>query len=229
MELKKAPPEAFVPEAVRGTPAVSPEFSQVLQQHREWLESNGDRGKQADLSGARLEKVDLTDVNLCDALLNKTVLKGAELLLADLRGANLLQANLQNADLLATKLQEANLQAANLSGAAGLQSSQLAGANLYSAVLPTTVVPSESLKNVMGKARTASRLTLAMLSLSALALVKIFTTADVQLLKNSPVLPLSVTSFLPLVPFYLFGPVVFLSLYVGLHVYLQRFWEAVAA
>jgi len=72
----------------------------ILEQHREWVKSSGDTGRQADLSRLNLEGADLTDTNLRNALLNEAVLKGADLLLTDLQGASLLQANLEGANLL---------------------------------------------------------------------------------------------------------------------------------
>jgi uncharacterized protein YjbI with pentapeptide repeats len=40
------------------------ELAEVLDQHRNWVESGGDSGAKADLSGVNLSKADLTGVNL---------------------------------------------------------------------------------------------------------------------------------------------------------------------
>ena len=79
----------------------------ILEQHRDWVKSNGRSGRQADVSRLNLEGADLTDTNLQGALMNETVLKGADLLLTDLKGASLLRANLAGANLLGARLREA--------------------------------------------------------------------------------------------------------------------------
>src|SRR5213082_607130 len=78
------------------------EFGRMVEQHGVWLASDGERGKQAETSGARLDGIDLTDARLQFAVLNKAVLNGADLLLADFRDASLLQADLRGANLLGT-------------------------------------------------------------------------------------------------------------------------------
>ena len=205
-----------VPLAIRG-------LAEILEQHADWLDSNGESGIQADFSRENLEGTDLIDARLQDALLNKTILKRADLMLADLRGASLLQANLKDANLLGTVFHQANLQAATLDGATGLLSRQLAGANLFRASLPTDTSPSEGLKYVRAVARKAGWFLVANLLVNALAWLRIFTTRDSQLLRNAPALPFfGLQADVPFIPFYLFGPVVILSLYVCFHLYLQR-------
>jgi len=211
-----------VPLAIRG-------LAEILEQHGDWLDSNGESGIQADFSRENLEGTDLIDARLQDGLLNKTILKRADLMLADLRGASLLQANLKDANLLGTVFHQANLQAATLDGATGLLSRQLAGANLFRASLPADTSPSEGLKYVRAVARKAGWFLVASLLVNALAWLRIFTTRDSQLLGNAPALPFfGLQADVPFIPFYLFGPVVILSLYVCFHLYLQRLWDGAA-
>src|SRR3990172_11470044 len=200
-------------------PAATPSaLQEILEQHRVWLQSNGGAGQQANLCRGIFAASDLTDVNLRDAVLHKAVLKGADLLLADFQGASLLQADLQGANLLGAKLQEANLQGAVLQDATGLQSEQLAGANLFGAVLPAQVSVQKGLQHLRGLAQLGAGLILTMAALNALIWFRIVTTADVQLLVNGPVLPaLGLESVLPLVPFYLAGPAAMLGLYICFH------------
>ena len=201
-------------------------ISKILERHREWLESKGEAGVQADLSHENLEGADLIDARLQNALLNKANLKRSELILADLRGASLLQANLQEANLLGTQFQRANLQAANLRDATGLVSAQLAGANLLGAALPETISPLAEMKNVSQVAVRTAWLLAAQVVLNILVWLRIFTTRDALLLKNGPALPFfGLQADLPFIPFYLFGPVVILGLYVWFHLYLQRLWD----
>jgi uncharacterized protein YjbI with pentapeptide repeats len=216
----------FPPVVQRDTLISSRALSSILEEHGNWLDSNGESGIQADFSELDLENADLIDARLRSAILSKTILKGADLMLADFRGATLLQANLQNANLLGTQFQQANLQAAVLTGATGLQSAQLARANLFGAVLPETILPIEGLRNVGQMARRVGWLLGGMLVVQALAWLRIFTTRDAQILKNAPALPFfGLQADLPFIPFYLFGPVAILCFYVGFHLYLQRLWD----
>jgi len=201
-------------------------ISKILERHREWLDSHGEAGVQADFSRENLEGADLIDARLQNALLNKTNLKRSELILADLRGASLLQANLQEANLLGAQFQGANLQAAILKDATGLVSAQLAGSNLLGAALPEAISPLAEMKNVSQVAVRTAWLLVAQLALHILVWLRIFTTRDAQLLRNAPALPFfGLQAALPYVPFYLFGPVVILVLYVWFHLYLQRLWD----
>jgi uncharacterized protein YjbI with pentapeptide repeats len=224
-QTKTSPPEKkdeARPFAIRG-------LAEMLEQHSDWLDSNGDAGIQADFSRENLEAADLIDVMLQDAILNKTILIQADLTLANLRGASLLQANLKDANLLGTVFQQANLQAARLDGATGLHSPQLAGANLFGAVLPAEISPLAGLKNVREVAYRAGWFLISILMLNALAWLRIFTTRDSQLLNNAAALPFfGLQAELPFIPFYLFGPVVILSVYICFHLYLQRLWDGAA-
>ncbi len=217
-------------EALEASAAAPSSLQEILDQHHVWLQTNGSAGQQAILSRGIFSGSDLTDVNLRHAVLHKTVLKGADLLLTDFQGASLLQADLQGANLLGAKFQDSNLQAANLAEAAGLLSEQLAGANLFGAALPAQVSVAAGLHHLRALARMSSGLIISMATVSALACLRIVTTADVRLLTNAPVLPLlGLESLLPLVPFYLCGPVVMLGLYICFHLCLQRLWDGAAA
>jgi uncharacterized protein YjbI with pentapeptide repeats len=225
LALPPAPPQPVPPAA----PLVIRGLTEILELHADWLDSKGETGIQADFSRANLEAADLIDARLQDALLNKTILKRADLMLADLRGASLLQANLKEANLLGTVFHQANLQAASLDGATGLLSRQLAGANLFGAILPIDTSPSGGLKYLKEVAGKAGLFLVATLLVNALAWLRIFTTRDPQLLRNAPAFPfLGLQAEVPFVPFYLFGPVVILSLYVCFHLYLQRLWDGAA-
>ena len=202
----------------------------ILEQHRDWVKSNGRSGRQADVSHLNLEGADLTDTNLQGALLNDTVLKGADLLLTDLQGASLLRANLAGANLLGARLREANLQGATLEGATGLLAAELAGTNLTFAKLPAEVAAAEDLKYVRRRGQHAKWLISALVLLNALAWWRIVTVSDTQILRNAALLPFPVLrNGVPLAEFFLLCPVLIGALYLWLHVYLQRFWEVAGA
>lgn len=205
------------------------DLREAIEQHASWLDSAGEAGARADFSSKHLEGADLVDARLSGSILLKTSVKGADLTLADLRGATLVQANLANANLLGTKFDQADLQAADLRGAAGLLGAQLAGTNLFGAQLPESVSPLGALAQVRAVARKAEWLMAATLPLYALVCFRIFTTSDVQLVKNSSALPLPAPqTILPFIPFYLFGPVLILCVYLAFHLYMQRLWDSIA-
>jgi uncharacterized protein YjbI with pentapeptide repeats len=103
---------------------ISEEDRQILEDHKLWVESDGNEGKFADLSRAILK----------NAILEGVVLRNANLRGADLQRAKLVNANLQEADLRETNLQEAYLNKANLQQAI-LRDANLHKANLWSANL----------------------------------------------------------------------------------------------
>jgi uncharacterized protein YjbI with pentapeptide repeats len=202
---------------------------EALESHGLWLDSAGESGLRADFSNKNLEAAELVDARLPDALLQKTILKRADVTLADLRGANLVQANLAEATLLGTQFQNASLQAADLHGATGLLGPQLAGTNLFGAILPHELSPLVALKLVHEVVRRAGWLMCLTLLLDALVSLRIFTTPDAQLVKNASALPFSaLQTTVPYIPFYLFGPVVILCLYLCFHLYMQRLWDGIA-
>src|SRR5579862_4161215 len=206
------------------------ELQEILDLHLSWLESNGENGRQADLSRAHLEGADLTDANLRNSVLNRTVLNAADLLLADLQGASMIQANLQFTNLLGAKFRHANLQGATIEGATGLSSRQFAGANLSEAVMPAEASAAEGMRHVNALARRAVWMIMAMLLLNGAIWLRIFTTTDVRLLQNGSALPTQhFQNVLPFIPFYLFGPILIFGLYLFFHLYLQRLWDAMAA
>jgi uncharacterized protein YjbI with pentapeptide repeats len=221
---KTSTPEVRTPERVHRK-----DLPEILTNHGMWLDSSGEIGIRADFSGKILAHAELVDARLQDAVFHKTNLKGADLTLADLRDATLIQANLSETTLLGTQLQQASLQAADLRGATGLLSPQLAGTNLFGAILPESISPIDGLKLVRDTAGKAGWLLSLSLLLNALVWLRIFTTPDSQLVKNSSALPFAgQQTTLPFIPFYLFGPVVTLCLYLTFHLYMQRLWDGIA-
>jgi uncharacterized protein YjbI with pentapeptide repeats len=92
------------------------EIKKVLDLHKLWLESNGNKGERANLRYANLRGANLRDANLRDADLRDADLTGANLRDADLTGANLYGANLLDADLRDADLRDADLEGADLTG-----------------------------------------------------------------------------------------------------------------
>lgn len=86
-------------------------LKQVLVQHELWLESNGERGKRANLKDANLQSVDLSGTNLRGVDLSGANLYYADLTKVDLRDANLEGADLEGADMWHTDLRGTKLDA----------------------------------------------------------------------------------------------------------------------
>ena len=120
------------------------ELAEMLREHKKWLDSNGEKGKRADLSYTDLRKTNLSAANLFKvylfrADLSRANLSGANLLGIDLHRANLFKANLSRANLSGANLPGVNLSGADLSGAdlfrTNLFRANLSGANLLEAGL----------------------------------------------------------------------------------------------
>ena len=93
------------------------ELYEILDQNRIWVESGGQSGMRADLSGANLALANLTGANLALANLTGADLALANLTRADLTGADLTVADLTVANLTGADLTRANLTRADLTGA----------------------------------------------------------------------------------------------------------------
>ena len=88
------------------------ELNKILEDHKLWVESKGEKGKRAYLAGLNLEGAYLRFAYLYCANLS-----GANLVGADLRDANLEQATLEDATLEDANLKNAYMLGVNLIGA----------------------------------------------------------------------------------------------------------------
>jgi len=97
-----------------------------------------------DLTGARIQKADLSNTDLTKALLSDVLLNDANLDNAKLSGAMLLKVNMSGASLENTNLSHGFLQNANLGGAdlngANLARANLIGANLSGVNVEFTII-----------------------------------------------------------------------------------------
>ena len=98
------------------------ELDKIIDNHKLWLQSNGEKGERANLSYAdlryaNLSYADLRYANLSSANLSSANLRYANLSYADLRYADLRYANLSSADLSSADLSSADLSSADLSSA----------------------------------------------------------------------------------------------------------------
>jgi uncharacterized protein YjbI with pentapeptide repeats len=206
------------------------ELAQILDQHKLWVESGGDAGTKADLSGVNLQGADLTGVNLQGALLTKANLTGADLSMANLRGANLVHADLRNTTLLGTELRGANLMGATLYGAEGLWVGRLGGTNLFDALLPESVAEFSSTNPIADATKVARLFYFVTLAVSVVCCLLIVCTTDLRLLLNASAFPLiHAGDVLPMTGFYLGGPLLLFALYLRFHFLLLRLWGSIAA
>ena len=228
--LTRAIPIPDVASQDPGTQLDLVELAAILDQHRIWVESGGDEGTKADLSGVNLESADLTGVNLQGAILQRANLRNSDLSMANLRGASLVQADLCNANLLGAELRGANLMGATLYGAEGLWLGRLGGANLYDAMLPETISSIDGSKAVWEATRTARWFYFLMLSASALCCLVVATTSDARLILDGSTIPIRrLGNLLPINAFYLIAPIALLTIFVRFQFLLLRVWSSMAA
>jgi hypothetical protein len=116
------------------------ELKSILDAHKLWLDSDGEQGTMADLSGANLRRADLRGADLRWANLREAKLGLADLAEADLIGANLAKASLRDANLYRADLYRADLRGANLAKA-NIRGAKLYGANLIGANIDYSAWP----------------------------------------------------------------------------------------
>ena len=234
-EKKLAPEEEALAaknlaESIHPTNVALIELAEILDKHKEWVESGGESGSKADLSGANLVGADLTGVNLQGAILTKANLSGADLSMANFRGANLVHADLRNTTLLGTELRGANLMGATLYGSEGLWAGRLGGTNLFDALLPESVAEFNSTKPIADASKVARFFYFLTMAVAVLCSALIIFTSDIRLVLNASAVPgIHGGDFLPMVGFYLGAPILLFALYVRFHFLLLRLWGSIAA
>jgi uncharacterized protein YjbI with pentapeptide repeats len=198
----------------------------------DWNEWRSSQSVALDFSGANLHGKNLVARNLRDADLRHADLSSATLGNADMKHADLCGADLRGAtfdgtNLSGASLREADLQGVDLSTNRGLQTEQLAGADLTGTKLPDELTRLyEKLENVNNISESARKLFLAVLAACLYSWLTIATTTDVNLITNraSSPLPIIQTS-IPVVGFYWVAPLLLLCVYFYFHFYLQKLWE----
>ena len=142
---------------------ISDKLQNVLDAHCRWAESEGSKGKRAnlarfdmrgaDLFGTNLRSANLSRASLANADLSDCDLENADLENADLKGASLAWANIRDANLRGACLIEADLRWADLRQAnlseADFRGANLAGADLRDAILMGADFRGAKLKNTI--------------------------------------------------------------------------------
>ena len=119
----------------------------ILAAHKLYVETNGKKGKPADLRGAGLPGTILTDADFGYIDLSGADLTNVCLMSADLSNANLREINLSKTDLRGANLSNASLIKANLRGA-NLRGANLFKANFFKADLRETDLRETDLSSV---------------------------------------------------------------------------------
>ena len=92
-------------------------LNKILDDHKLYVESKGEKGEPAILEGFNLEGLDLEGAYLKEISMYNVILKDANLIDANLQYADLSSADLRGANLEGANLKEAYLRYANLKGA----------------------------------------------------------------------------------------------------------------
>ena len=215
------------------------------------LSATGADLRKADLTRAKLRGADLRDADLRRATLYRADLRGADLRRANLEGASLRHAELEGARLRRAQLAHSDLRyaelvGANLSEARGLSDASLQGADLTDAVgllggefagmdlggtrLPADIAGFTALEQIASLSQHARNVFLAMLAACVFSWLTVATTTDAALLGNSATSPLPIIQTpVPIAGFYWAAPLILLTLFFYLHIYLQRLWEGLAS
>lgn len=87
----------------------TPNIQSLLHQHALWLESQGKQGRQLTLFDTDFRGVDLTGLNLSEAIIPGANFSGTFLVDIDLSGSNLASANFTDATLKNVRFIKSNL------------------------------------------------------------------------------------------------------------------------
>ena len=205
-------------------------LAEILEQHGDWLESGGEIGIQADFSRENLEGADLIDARLQDAILNKAILRRADL---DARGP---------ARGKFTPGRSSGFQLAGNHVSAGKSSGRYTRrrdrAPQYSTCGSKPVWRCASCRTLAlggietssGSSRQSRLVSIPKFHSERSDMVEDFHNQRCPALRrNAPALPyFRLQADVPYIPFFLFGPVVVLSVYICFHLYLQRLWDGAA-
>jgi uncharacterized protein YjbI with pentapeptide repeats len=187
----------------------------------------------ADLTGAHLQGADLAYAQLQRAKVSEAQLAGATFYHADLSDADLhkvsgVEIGMPGPDLTDAILRSVDLRGADLASARGLAYGSLAGCVLTDSKLPEPVAKFDApLAQAAETSKNASLIFLTMLAACAFSWLTIASTTIASLIKNTATSPLPlVGAEIPIASFYWAAPLVLFGVYLYLHLYLVRLWQA---
>ncbi len=178
---------------------VGDDIFHILQEHKIWLESDGQQGHRAEIYNA------------------------------DLSGADLYQADLRSAQIWDTSLHNADLREADLTGSEGIKPENLAGADLSGARLPDDIKQFDSLDEIEKHSKKSRKIFIGTLILLHFAWIMLIGISDANLLSRVYLLPsLRPELYIPSFWFFTILPILIFGFYIALHLNLQRNWEKIA-
>src|SRR5262249_34041648 len=178
-----------------------------------------------DVSGRNLSNLDLSGVHFRGATLRGTILRRVTF-----RETTRTKSARPSDQPRQPIFRDADLRNADLSDAVGLEARDFAGADLQGARLPEGCLPAEALEMVAELSKNSVRVFASMLLACGFTGLTIGTTRDAALLTNNATsnLPI-INADIPILGFYMVAPALLFGLYLYLHLYLLRLWEALAA
>lgn len=179
------------------------------------------------LRGCNLQDAEFIGANLRGARLNGANLTNAYFPIASLEGASLFGVDLAGANVQDAVLWGADLRQAKMGDVKGLKADALAGADVAGAELPQDIKEFQGLAFIAAAAAKASKLFTALMlaclycwiTLSSL-MINAGTAGNLKL----PVVGVDMSPD----SFVLVAPLIVLSLFVYMHLYLQNIWQAMA-
>ncbi|MDH5757628.1 MAG: pentapeptide repeat-containing protein, partial [Nitrospinota bacterium] len=184
---------------------------------------------EANLHGANLHIADLFMASLQNADLRAAEFQNANLIRANFQGANLEDANLQDATVSYASFRNADLRRAKLEKSINLQAIQLGGADVSNAQLPEEIQKFQAVGIVEETSKNARTIFLSILAACVYSWLTLATTTDADLILGSSSLQLPVVQAnVPVIGFFIAAPILLLSLYIYLHLYLKHLWESLA-
>ena len=222
----------------------------ILEEHANWLSSEGSVGRRAvlaetdlaacDLSGATLQKADLSGADMHGAQLTGADLRGADLTACQLDGAVLESADLSDAVLVRAQfggarmqgvrgLANAKLRDADLGDVSGLTADDIAGADLTGVRLPPALAGIDRIGHLGDVAGIARPLYLFLLLVNAFIVLTVFSTPDVSIFTNAPsaVMP-NLSTSIPAASLFWIAPLILIFLFAYQQFYMTQFWQSIA-
>ena len=176
---------------------------EAIEAHGKWLSSRRTSGEPVNFSECSFENMDLMNVDF----------RAADLSGSDFSGSNLKGANFHDA-----VLQDANFELAK-----GITSKQIAGADLSGAKLPASIAAFEGLNQIEQVSGRSANTFLVLLVGTLYCLIVAPSASDAEILTDAATFTLPVIgSKVPPSGFFVLGPAIICSLFLYLHLYLQR-------
>lgn len=185
---------------------------------------------ETDFKAANFGNAKLSDVRFIGSDLTKADFSNSILQNVDFSQANLTKANFNEAEMIECKLHHAKLCGVDFTTIKGVIAfDAFMGCNLIDAKLPESH-NFEVLKTIEETSKAASNLHLIFVGAALYSWIAASTLNDADLLTGVQTLELPIVkSQIPIIGFFLLGPLVLLTVFVYFHLYLQKLWQQIAS